>query len=44
MIFRFNMPTGKEFSIEEKAFIFRMAEFVESEKNDLQIPFTSIGV
>ena len=38
------MPTGKEFSVEEKTFIFRMTEFVESEKNDLQIPFTSIGV
>ena len=38
------MPTGKEFSIEEKTFIFRMTEFVESEKNDRQILFTSIGV
>ena len=35
------MPIGKEFSIEEKILIFRVIEFVESERNGLQIPLTS---
>ena len=35
------MPRGKEFSIEEKILIFRVIEFVESERNGLQIPLTS---
>ena len=35
------MPTGKEFSIEEKILIFRVIEFVESERNGLQILSTS---
>ena len=35
------MPTEKEFSIEEKILIFQVIEFVESERNGLQIPLTS---
>ena len=35
------MPTGKEFSIEEKILIFWVVEFVGSERNSLQIPLTS---
>ena len=35
------MPAGKEFSIKEKILIFRVIEFVESERNGLQIPLTS---
>ena len=41
IIFHFNMPTGKEFSVEEKILIFRVIEFVGSERNSLQIPLTS---
>jgi hypothetical protein len=39
--FRINMPTGEEFSVEQKTLIFRVIEFVESERNGLKIPLTS---
>ena len=35
------MPKGEEFSIEQKTLIFRVMEFVESERNGPQIPLTS---
>ena len=44
MIFHFNMLAGKECSIEKKILIFRVIEFVESERHGLQIPLTSTGV
>ena len=38
---RITMPTGKEFSVEQKTLIFRVIEFVESERNGVKIPLSS---
>jgi hypothetical protein len=36
-----SIPTGEEFSMEQKIVIFLLIEFVESKRNGLQVPLTS---